>query len=188
MNGRAMGHKGQSLVEFALITPILILLLVGMAELGWLMRDYMILDNCTRELGRLAGKGVDYVMEEWTIEDSMVLEWADGLGLNDASISQYYVTIKVDEDGVAYVSDERIYERGDTGFVVPDLAPYVEEHQTIHNIIMAQDIDARPNDLIVVFVKVVAERGPLTGIFGTKPMTIKSKVIFRVNISRGLVR
>lgn len=187
MNGQDINYRGQSLVEFALITPILLLLLVGMAELGWLMRDYMVLDNNTREIARLAGRGVDYVIEEWAEEESVVLTWADSLGLAEASISQYYVTIKMGDE-IAYVSDERMYERGDTNFVVPDLMPYVEEHQTIHNIIMSEGNEARPKDLIVVFVKVVTERWPLTGIFGTRPMAIQSKTVFRVNVTRGLVR
>jgi Flp pilus assembly protein TadG len=180
--------KGQSLVEFVLIIPALVLLLVSMAELSWLAHDYMVLDNNTREIGRLAGKGVDYVIEDWNEEDSSVLAWADYLGLRSASISQYYVTIKVGDDGVTYVSNERMLTRGDTEFVVPNLTPYIKEHQTIHNMIVAEDSKTRPKDLIVVFVKVVAQRKPLTGLFGNGPMTIRSKAVFRVNVLRGLVK
>lgn len=183
-----INKRGQSLVELTLIMPILVLLLIGMAELGWLMRDYMVLDNNTREIARLAGRGADYVMEEWDKEESKVLEWANGLSLENASISQYYVTIKMGDDGIAYVSDTRLYERGDTGFIRADLGPYIEQHQTVHNTIMAQDSEARPKDMIMVFVKVVISRKPLTGIFGTRPMTIKSEAVFRVNVTRGLVR
>jgi hypothetical protein len=44
------GHysRGQSMLELALITPILIILLMGLAEIGWFANNYLILLETTR--------------------------------------------------------------------------------------------------------------------------------------------
>src|SRR5690349_11950270 len=40
--------RGQSLAELALVTPILIVLLMGLAEIGWFANNYLILLETTR--------------------------------------------------------------------------------------------------------------------------------------------
>lgn len=47
-------QKGQSLVEFAIILPIILLLLMGIAQFGMLLNSYLTLQNTTREGARLA--------------------------------------------------------------------------------------------------------------------------------------
>lgn len=47
-------EKGQSLVEMALVTPILIFFLLGVFEAGWALRTYLILSNANREAARYA--------------------------------------------------------------------------------------------------------------------------------------
>ena len=47
-------EKGQSMVEFALILPILILLLCGICEFGWLFSNKIMADNACREAVRYA--------------------------------------------------------------------------------------------------------------------------------------
>ncbi|MEA4823334.1 MAG: TadE/TadG family type IV pilus assembly protein [Clostridiaceae bacterium] len=42
-------EDGQAAVEFALTLPIVLLLLVGILELGWVSANAMILENITRE-------------------------------------------------------------------------------------------------------------------------------------------
>ncbi len=42
-------ESGQSVVEFALTLPLLLLLICGMIELGWLASNRLVLDNITRE-------------------------------------------------------------------------------------------------------------------------------------------
>ena len=45
--------KGQSLVEFAIILPILLLLLLGIAEFGIMLNSYLTIQNVAREGARL---------------------------------------------------------------------------------------------------------------------------------------
>jgi len=49
--------KGQSLVETAIVLPILILIVMGIIELGLLLNNYIIIANASREGARKAALG-----------------------------------------------------------------------------------------------------------------------------------
>lgn len=51
--GLRRGQRGQSLVEFALILPVFILLLAGMIDFGMGLYSYMTIQNAAREGARL---------------------------------------------------------------------------------------------------------------------------------------
>lgn len=58
----ARGQRGQALVEFALIVPILTILLFGVMEVGRFMNAYLIISNGAREgarLGAVQGSSAD---------------------------------------------------------------------------------------------------------------------------------
>jgi len=46
-------EKGQSLVEFAILLPVLLLLLMGILEFGLMLNSYMTINNSAREGARL---------------------------------------------------------------------------------------------------------------------------------------
>ena len=50
-------QKGQSLVEFALILPIVILILMGILEYGLMLNSYLSINNASREGARLGAVG-----------------------------------------------------------------------------------------------------------------------------------
>lgn len=52
-------EKGQSLVEFALVLPLLILLLFGIIDFGRIFHAYLTLDHAGREAARAASIGKD---------------------------------------------------------------------------------------------------------------------------------
>jgi Flp pilus assembly protein TadG len=54
MSEGARGVRGQSLVEFALILPLFVLLLVGLFDVGRAVYAYNTVNNAAREAGRLA--------------------------------------------------------------------------------------------------------------------------------------
>jgi len=54
---RPRGHHGQSLVEFALVAPILALLLLGAVDLTRAFYTYIVLSNASREAARVI---IDY--------------------------------------------------------------------------------------------------------------------------------
>lgn len=49
--------KGQAAVEFALVLPFLLLLIIGMAEIGYVFYDYIVLAASNREGVRLGSRG-----------------------------------------------------------------------------------------------------------------------------------
>ncbi len=49
-------RAGQSIVEFAIAIPILVLMFVGVFEVGWALRGYLVLANVNRESARFAVK------------------------------------------------------------------------------------------------------------------------------------
>ncbi len=59
-------QKGQSLVETALILPILLLLVFGITDFGRIFHAYLTLDHAGREAARVAsiGSGLDDVADE----------------------------------------------------------------------------------------------------------------------------
>jgi len=56
MGKRGTG-RGQGLLELAVILPVLLILLMGMVEIGYALRDYLVVVNACREGGRFAARG-----------------------------------------------------------------------------------------------------------------------------------
>lgn len=50
-------EKGQSLVEFALILPVLVVLLLGVVDFGRVFHTYLTIDHAGREAARAASIG-----------------------------------------------------------------------------------------------------------------------------------
>jgi Flp pilus assembly protein TadG len=49
--------KGQSMVEFALVIPLLLIILIGIIEFGFLFSSYLTLTNASREAVRVVSLG-----------------------------------------------------------------------------------------------------------------------------------
>ena len=54
---RRARRRGVSLIEFALVMPVLLTLVIGIMEFGWLTKNTLVLANATREGGRTASLG-----------------------------------------------------------------------------------------------------------------------------------
>jgi len=52
--------RGASLVEVGLILPVLILLSIGLAEIGFLVVDYLTVTNAAREGARTGAAAADF--------------------------------------------------------------------------------------------------------------------------------
>jgi hypothetical protein len=55
--GKRKIERGQSLLELAVVLPVLLILLMGLVEVGYALRDYLIVVNTTREGCRFAARG-----------------------------------------------------------------------------------------------------------------------------------
>lgn len=72
-------EAGQSLVEFALILPVLLLLIVGTIEFGGLMASYVMVESASREAARYAA----------TVGDTglgTIRRYADCAGIREAAL------------------------------------------------------------------------------------------------------
>jgi len=52
LDGRPTGARGQSLVELTLTLPVLLVMLMGLTEIGWYANNYLTLLDVVREAGR----------------------------------------------------------------------------------------------------------------------------------------
>lgn len=50
-------ERGQGTLELALILPVLLILMMGVAEIGFALRNYLVVVNAGREAGRFAARG-----------------------------------------------------------------------------------------------------------------------------------
>lgn len=102
MSRRAAGEaRGQSLVEFGLILPIFVLLLVGLFDVGRAVYAYNTLNNAAREAGRLAivDQFEDHVLDE-------AMDAASGVDVERNEITVAYEL--PDGDPCPYVGDDQI--------------------------------------------------------------------------------
>ncbi len=84
-------QSGQSLVELALITPILIILIMGLAEVGWFANNYLILLEVSR-VGARNGTVLTGDLgptEDWNYNASVHYDLLDDGTLEDAAARQY---------------------------------------------------------------------------------------------------
>jgi hypothetical protein len=102
-NGRRRGGRGQSLVEFALVFPIIMLLIAGFFEIGRAVFDYNTLANAARQGARVATvnqlANVTECNEMWPIDDPYEPHWSirgcailagTTMGLTTANVSVSY--------------------------------------------------------------------------------------------------
>src|SRR5688572_12715214 len=52
LDGQPVGGRGQSMVELALTIPIFVVMIVGLAEIGWFANNYLIMSDVVRSAGR----------------------------------------------------------------------------------------------------------------------------------------
>ncbi len=64
-------RKGQSMVEMAIILPVLLLVLMGIFEFGRIFNSYLILTNVSREAARSAALGSSDIEITQTINGSI---------------------------------------------------------------------------------------------------------------------
>ena len=54
---RSRHRNGATIVEFALVLPVLLALLIGIIEFGWMIKNHLTIANATREGARAAAVG-----------------------------------------------------------------------------------------------------------------------------------
>ncbi len=88
-NGKKRGQgneKGQSLLEMALVTPILLLLLIAVIDLARAFDAYIVLTNAVREGARFGSR--DLGLTEWEVQ-LLVAEEVTGSGTNVTNMANF---------------------------------------------------------------------------------------------------
>lgn len=68
-------HKGQALVEFAIILPVILLLVMGIFQFGMMLNSYLTIENASREGARAGIVGSsDAEIQELIIAISPILD------------------------------------------------------------------------------------------------------------------
>ncbi len=78
VSGRVRGQAGQALVEFALVVPMLLVILSGIIDFSWAFHDYITTTNAVREGARVGVTGASL-----TIIQSKVADKSSGLLTTD---------------------------------------------------------------------------------------------------------
>jgi Flp pilus assembly protein TadG len=99
-------EHGQALVEFALVLPLLILLMVGVFDLGWGIYCYTVVSSAARE-------GARYGTTDLTINSIQNQAVANTVGLN-LSPDQVIVTCRYNGGVVDVTCDPNNQQSGET--------------------------------------------------------------------------
>jgi Flp pilus assembly protein TadG len=86
-------RRGQGLVEFALVMPILLLLIMGIVDFGWMVFNYNSLYNGVREAlryGSVTGLGSTPQYVQCQVIRSRIRELANTSGIQDANIDIWF--------------------------------------------------------------------------------------------------
>jgi hypothetical protein len=113
--------KGQSLVEMTLIAPLLLLMFLGVVEVGWALRSFIVLQNANREATRFAARGRYLDFSKTTPEEigyPVVLQHElDSLGRDaEGKPQQLPLNVSDDPNGTVIISHILV----DTGECDPD--------------------------------------------------------------------
>lgn len=95
-------ERGQSLVEMAIITPLLLMMLLGLFEVGYVLRNYLIVVNTAREAARFATK-------------------PNNLTITDTEAIGYQGIISHSITSAAGQLHNKLYEPGESGLVISNI-------------------------------------------------------------------
>jgi Flp pilus assembly protein TadG len=89
-------ENGQAMVEFAIILPLLILLLCGIVEFGWIFMNQSLLDNANRETTRFMTMSYDGSASVSTNNAVALAKMKEVLGSSVLSGSSLTLTYTID--------------------------------------------------------------------------------------------
>lgn len=131
-------RKGQTLVEFGLILPILLLMIFGIIEFGRIFQAWVSLQNAARAAARFASTGaVNYdifaINDDGSAVDLQVLNQFVPCDVNDNNGGNIYADIGLPKAGPNGVT---LYEDGVDGLFATwydgtDCDPTLEDHTTL---------------------------------------------------------
>jgi len=74
---RIRPRKGQSILEFAMVIPLLLVIFMGIFDFGWVMHRQITMDNATRAAARRGAVGLDTPAIVQLVKDSVYFPLTD---------------------------------------------------------------------------------------------------------------
>ena len=69
--GRTRNERGAAVVEFALIAPLLLLIVFGIIDFGWMLMKANLVNNTTRDAARVASLSGSYTDIDSVIDSEL---------------------------------------------------------------------------------------------------------------------
>lgn len=202
MNTKADKTKetsGQSLVELAITLPVLLLLFLGLIELGMAMRANLVLNNAVREAARLAGRGV-YTSEQIAQQAlnglSQLPVQMSGPAVNTAIIVTCFAIPAFEDAGKPYGgATYSVYATGTVAYsskltpTVDYINKFREQNRQFNDQLVATHPDAVRGGHDIVFVELYylhhqLLNAPLVEWVFPDPMVLYSKAMMRIGQAR----
>ncbi len=90
-------HQGQNFVELALLLPMLLILLMGMMEIGFLIHSYSTVAVAAREAARFGARGLHLSLDE--IADVAWTAMEVSLNADESNTAIFVTEIDIDPNG-----------------------------------------------------------------------------------------
>lgn len=119
----ASPEKGQSMAEIAIIAPLLIFMMLGVFEVGWALRGYLVLINVNREITRFAIRPgyMDFSTHTSVISSyNRVRDWVDTSLSGQLNLDFDEADADGDEANASLIISHLVV---DTGEPCPNMAP-----------------------------------------------------------------
>jgi len=192
-------RRGQSLVELSLITPIVLLLLLGLTEVGAALRSFLVVSNAAREGARYGAKSKytpDENIVDWVRQSAVSLPITanvDGVNVVDGEKATVIVTRlrKVFSEGsYEYEVEDSYLEGGDGRDTVLTEEWFTSQEQK------SQELDEKewpvgvPREAMdMIAVEVMFDHDHLTGLFSVgsflpDPVPLHAMTVMRIGGSR----
>ena len=189
-------EQGQSLVELALTLPILLLLFLGLIELGFALRAYLVMINANREAARFASRGV-YTDEQ--IATRALIAFSGQLPVRTTGpnpntgiiITRFHIP---SESGLEATYDTPVYTTGTlTNSTRISPAQYLvvlqQQHDEFNQDLIGTHPEAARASHEVVFVEIYyyhsqALHAPIVEWVFPDPLVLYSKTMIRLGLAR----
>ena len=197
MNGKRSNHKqsGQGLVELALALPALLIIFLGLIELGFLLRAHLVVVNANREAARFASRG--------TFTDQQIVERAltsfanqlpvetEGVNANtEVIVTRFHIPAEKSRDGTYFPA----YIVGDLGEesqldLDATVARLKGENDDFNDDLIASQADAVRTMQDVIYVEIYYYHyevigAPIVEWVFPDPMVVYVRTAMRVGSSR----
>lgn len=84
---RLKSESGQALVEFALVLPLLILIICGIIDFGWIFGNQLLLSNACKEATRVCAINSDLTQNELTAKAEQIVSEQEGALYSNGKIN-----------------------------------------------------------------------------------------------------